>query len=114
MSIKNKKPINQSTNSQRHEALEEMLVMMGYICKDDNRSLRIWVDIVGGGRDISYTLSPGASTVRPSIGGMMQDFCHLPVFDVMCTHSQGDRVYKSCRSIESAIFHSRDNPRWVS
>jgi len=102
MSIKNKKDPRTSKNNYRWVYIENYLISKGYVLIDKTKDLRIWVDCVGNGRDIRYTLS------NPSL--------HVPVglpYEVMCTHSgSGEAVYKVCGTVLQAVEVSRHNARW--
>lgn len=103
MSIKRKKDIRTSQNDHRWTHIENYLISKGYILKDKTKDLRVWVDCVGNGRDIRYTLSHAAHSAQPDA---------LP-YEVMCTHSvSGEAVYEVCGTILQAVEVSRHNARW--
>ena len=112
MSIKRKKHITQSMNHYRWRTVEEHLMLMGYICKDMSKDLRVWVDCASNGRDIQYTCYNLLNTEARFRGSPKAQYID-PVFDVMCTHSvSGNQVYASHHTLGGAIKASRDNPRW--
>ncbi len=114
MSIKKKKHILRSSNDYRWKRIEDLLILKGYILRDDSKDYRVWVDCVGNGRDIRYSITGLLQT--PALGlGNPGTRWQAPVFDVMCTHSgSGAQVYQSFSTLRGAIHASRDNPRWHS
>ena len=110
MSIKNKKHITRSKNSYRTKRIEDYLVSQGYILKDPDKDLRIWVDCVGNGRDISYTLLDLHNVDARGRGHPRAQYS-LNIFDVHCRAHRAPRtLYSSHQTLLGAIESSRDTP----
>ena len=106
MSIKRKKNVTHSQNDYRWKQVEEYFIKAGYVCLDTTKDLRIWVDCVGNGRNIQYTLNS-----HPHHDISDDSSAHM--YSVMTTHSDtGQRVYTVVTTPKAAVYHSRDNPRW--
>ncbi len=117
MSIKRKRPINESTNQYRWRQVEEYLISQGYVLKDSNTSYKVWVDCVGNGRDIAFaprSLRDGGRVNRSTGRIGLPTFSSLPEgdYDVLDRHGYpGHRIYKQCKWISQAVNYSREYPR---
>ena len=121
MSIKSKRPINESNNQYRWRQIEEYLISQGYVLQDPDASYRIWVDCVGNGRNIAFRLSSlrdGGRTNRSAQCPKytLPTFSSLPegVYDVLMRDGYaGHRIYKQCSWISQAVSYSRENPGYL-
>ena len=121
MSIKSKRPINESTNQYRWRQVEEYLISAGYVLQDPNASYKIWVDCVGNGRNIAFRPSSLRDGGRTNMSEMWRkpdplSFSSLPegVYDVLMRDGYaGHRIYKQCTWISAAVHYSRENPRYL-
>ena len=115
MSIKKKKRINKSKNAYRWTRIEEYLISQGYVLKDSSKSYRVWVDCVGNGRDIAYSLDSVSSFGTPAPGDSRDLYGRIPegTYNVLCTHSVvPHHIFRQCKWIRQAVEASRDSARW--
>ena len=117
MSIKSKRPINESNNQYRWRQVEEYLISEGYVLTDPSKSYRVWVDCIGNGRDIAFQLSSlrdGGRTNNCANRSKysLPAFSSLPegAYDVLERNGYaGHRIYKQCSWISQAVYASRQD-----